>query len=70
MADKQITILEGIIEDIAIDLFKQWSQSVPEDQRTEDNLKTISENARSSTIYVVQEFMNRFNKAAEEIKNQ
>ena len=69
MADNQITILEGIIEDIALDLFNQWTQSVPEDQRTEDNLKTVSTNARNATIYVVQEFMKRFNSTAEALKD-
>lgn len=70
MAEKQITVLEGIIEDIALDLFKQWSETIPEDQKTEDNLKTVSANARNATLYVVQEFMKRFNEAAEELKDK
>ncbi len=70
MADGQVTILEGIIEDIAVELFKQWTSSIPEDQKTEENLKTVSANARNATLYVVQEFMKRFNEAAEELKDK
>jgi len=66
--DKQMTVLEGIIEDVAIALYQKWYNAVPQDQMTEEHSKSIEQNSRDTTIFVIQLFMNKFNAAAEALK--
>lgn len=66
---KTMTVLESIIQDVTQALFQKWANALPEDQRTEENLTNLSRNANESTFFVVKMFMDRFNEAAEEIKN-
>ena len=66
---KTMTVLEAIIQDVTQALFQKWANALPEDQRTEENLTNLSRNANESTFFVVKMFMDRFNEAAEEIKN-
>ena len=41
-----------------------------EDQKTEEMSKALRENATQTTLWVIQEFMNRFNEAAESLKDK
>ena len=66
--DKQVTVLEGIIEDVAVALYQKWYNAVPQDQMTEEHSKSIEQNSRDTTIFVIQLFMNKFNAAAEALK--
>ncbi len=66
--DKQITVLEQIIEDVAVALYQKWYNAVPQDQINEEHSKTMEKNARDTTLFVIQLFMDKFNKAAEELK--
>jgi len=66
----QVTILEGIIEDIKLALFQKWANNVPQDQQTEETLAPLSANAAETTIFVVQMYMDKINEAAEELKSQ
>lgn len=69
MAD-QTTILEGIISDIAKELYQKWYNAATDDQKTEEMSKALSENATQTAFWVIQEFMNRFNAAAESLKDK
>ncbi len=66
--DKEVTILEGIIEDCGKALFQKWANALPEEERTEENLAAISTNASESAIFVIKMFMDRFNEEAEQLK--
>jgi hypothetical protein len=67
--DSKQTILEGIIEDVATDLYNKWSVALPEDEKNEESFKALSKNAQEVTLFVIQNFMTKFNSAAEELKN-
>ncbi len=62
------TVLEGIIEDVAVALYQKWYNAVPQDQINEEHSKTMEKNARDTTLFVIQLFMDKFNKAAEELQ--
>ena len=70
MAEKQVTVLEGIIQDTAQALFQKWFNALPEDQRNEETTNSLSKNAIESTYFVVQVFMDKFNTEAEALKSQ
>lgn len=65
----QQTVLEGIIEDVATSLYNKWSSALPESERNDVAFQALSKNAQETTLFVIQEFMNKFNSAAEELKN-
>jgi hypothetical protein len=66
--DKQMTVLEGIVEDVAIALYQKWYNAVPQDQINEEHSKSLEKNARDTTLFVIQLFMDKFNQAAEVLK--
>jgi hypothetical protein len=68
--DNKQTVLEGIIEDVATDLYNKWSAALPENERNADAFSALSKNAHETTFFVIQNFMDRFNKAAEELKDK
>jgi mevalonate pyrophosphate decarboxylase len=70
MAEKQVTVLEGIITDLGNELYQKWYNAATEDQKTEEMSKALRENATQTTFWVIQEFMNRFNAAAEALKDK
>jgi hypothetical protein len=70
MADEQITVLEGIVSDLAKELYQKWYNAIEDDQKTEEVSKSLSENATETTYWIVQEFMNRFNAAADALKDK
>jgi hypothetical protein len=70
MADDQLTLPEGIVADLANELYQKWYNAATEDQQTEELSKALRENATQTTYWVVQEFMNRFNEAAESLKDK
>lgn len=65
---EQQTILEGIIVDVAADLYNKWAEALPEAERNQQAFSAMSSNAHETTIYVIQNFMKRFNDAANELK--
>ena len=65
----QQTVLEGIIEDVAMDLYNKWSAALPEEERNEVAFQAMSKNAHETTLFVIQTFMNKFNAAAEALKD-
>ena len=70
MAEQQVTVLEGIIVDLGNELYQKWYNAAAEDQKTEEMSKALRENATQTTFWVIQEFMNRFNAAAEALKDK
>ena len=65
-----MTVLESIIEEVATDLYNKWSAAVPENERNDLAFQALSKNAHETTIFVIQNFMNRFNSAADELKDK
>ncbi len=70
MSNKQVTVLEAIVEDVATALFQKWGNALPEDQRTEEALTALSKNAKETTYFVIQMFMDKFNQEADALKSQ
>jgi len=65
----QQTVLEGIIEDVATDLYNKWVAAMPESEKNEIAFSVVAKNSQETTLFVIQNFMNRFNKAAEELQS-
>lgn len=70
MSNNQTTILEGIIEDIGIELYQKLWNAIPKENQTEESSKAIGINSRETAIFVIQRFMDKFNAAAEELKGK
>jgi hypothetical protein len=70
VSNKQVTVLEAIVEDVATALFQKWGNALPEDQRTEEALTALSKNAKETTYFVIQMFMDKFNQEADALKSQ
>jgi hypothetical protein len=70
MDENKQTVLEGIIEDVATDLYNKWSAALPEEERNPQAFSAMSKNAHETTVFVIQNFMNKFNAAADELKDQ
>ena len=68
--DRQVTVLEGIIEDVAVELYQKLWNAIPAEDQTEESSKAIGLNSRETTLFVIQRFMDKFNAAAEELKNE
>lgn len=65
-----MTVLEEIINDVATDLYNRWSATVPEEDRNDETFRTLAANSKETTLFIIKNFMDRFNSAAEELKNQ
>jgi len=70
MADRKMTVLEGIIEDVSLELYQKLWNAIPPDEQNEDSSKAIGLNSKETTLFVIQRFMDKFNAAAEELKAQ
>lgn len=65
-----MTVLEGIIADVSTDLYNKWCAAMPEEDKNEGAFRALAKNAEETSLFVIQNFMNRFNAAAEELKGQ
>ena len=65
-----MTVREGIIEDVATELYQKWYNAIAIEDRTEESSKALGLNAHETTFFVIQSFMNKFNEAAEELKDK
>ncbi len=63
-----MTVLEGIVEDVATALYQKWYNAVPQDQINEEHSKSLEKNARDTTLFVIQLFMDKLNQAVEVLK--
>jgi len=67
---KEMTVLEGIIEDVATELYQKLWNAIPVEEQTEESSKAIGLNSKETTLFVIQRFMDKFNAAAEELKDK
>jgi hypothetical protein len=65
-----ITVLEEIIKEVSAELYQKWYNSVPESDKNEEASQAMAKNAGETTFFVIQSFMNKFNAAAEELKDK
>jgi len=64
------TVLEGIIQDIGIELYQKWYNGLAEEDRTPEASEAMSKNAGETSLWVIQTFMNKFNAAAEALQGE
>ena len=69
MAEKQMTVLEGIIEEVSLELYQKLWNALPSEDQTEESSKAVGLNSKETTLFVIQRFMDKFNAAAEELKH-
>lgn len=67
--DNSVTIIQAIIEDVATELYQQWYNSVPSSDVTEESSQAMMKNAFDTSFFVIQRFMDKFNKEAESLKS-
>jgi uncharacterized protein YeaC (DUF1315 family) len=65
-----MTVLEEIVEEVSQELYQKLWNAIPAEEQTEDSSRAIGLNSRETTLFVIQTFMNKFNAAAEELKDQ
>jgi len=65
-----MTVLESIVEEVSQELYQKLWNAIPAEEQTEDSSRAIGLNSRETTLFVIQTFMNKFNAAAEELKDQ
>jgi hypothetical protein len=70
MDSQKMTVLEGIIEDISLELYQKLWNAIPVEEQTEESSKAIGLNSKETTLFIIQTFMNKFNAAAEELKDK
>jgi hypothetical protein len=68
--DNKLTVLEEIIKEIGEELYQKWYNALAIEDRTEGASKAMSANAGETAVWVIQTFMNKFNKAADELKGE
>jgi hypothetical protein len=65
-----MTVLEEIIKQIGEELYQKWYNALAIEDRTEEASKAMAKNAGETAFWVVQTFMNKFNEAANELKDK
>lgn len=65
-----MTVLEGIVEEVTTELYQKLWNAIPIEEQTEESSKAIGLNSKETTLFVVQRFMDKFNAAAEELKDK
>jgi hypothetical protein len=65
-----MTVLEEIIKEVSTELYQKWYNAMPEEEKNEASSEALGKNAGETTFFVVQTFMNKFNAAAEELKDK
>ena len=68
--DNKLTVLEEIIKEIGEELYQKWYNALAIEDRTEESSKAMSVNAGETAVWVIQTYMNKFNKAADELKGE
>jgi hypothetical protein len=66
----EMTVMDEIIGEVAEDLYKKWVSAMPEDEKNQQAFSAMTKNAHETTLFVIQNFMNKFNAAAEELKDK
>ena len=66
----ELTVMDEIVGEVAEGLYKKWVSAMSDDEKNEQAFSAMSKNAHETTLFVIQDFMNRFNAAAEELKDK
>lgn len=66
----EMTVMDEIIGEVAEDLYKKWVSAMPDDEKNQNAFSAMTKNAHETTLFVIQNFMNKFNAAAEELKDK
>lgn len=66
----ELTVLDGIIKDLGHELYQKWYNSLAEEDRSPEASEAMAKNAGETTFWVIQNFMIRFNDAAEALKDK
>lgn len=67
---EQLTVLEEIIKEIGSELYQKWYNALAIEERTEERSAALGVNANETSLWVIQTFMNKFNAAADELKDK
>lgn len=65
-----MTVLEEIISEVKSELYAKWWNAIPPEEQTEEASKALGLNANETTLFIIQTFMNKFNAAADQLKDQ
>lgn len=65
----KLTVLEEIIKSIGEELYQKWYNGLAVEDRTEEASKAMAKNAGETAVWVIQNFMQKFNDAADELKD-
>ena len=65
-----LTVLEEIIKEVSAELYQKWYNALPESDKNEESSQAMAKNAGETTFFIIQSFMNKFNAAAEELKDK
>lgn len=65
-----LTVLEEIIKEVSAELYQKWYNALPETEKNEEVSQAMAKNAGETTFFIIQSFMNKFNAAAEELKDK
>jgi hypothetical protein len=65
----KLTVLEEIIKSIGEELYQKWYNGLAIEDRTEEASKAMAKNAGETAVWVIQNFMQKFNDAADELKD-
>lgn len=65
-----MTVLEEIIKEVSAELYQKWYNALPQEDKNEEASKAMAQNAGETTFFIIQSFMNKFNQAAEELKDK
>ncbi len=68
--DNKLTVLEEIVKEITEMVYEKWKSLLPEDQKTPVALETLQTNTAEFTLFVIQNFINKFNEAAAELTSK
>lgn len=65
----KLTVLEEIIKSIGEELYQKWYNGLAVEDRTEEASQAMAKNAGETAIWVIQNFMQKFNDAADQLKD-
>jgi hypothetical protein len=68
--DNKLTVLEEIIKEISEELYQKWYNAPTDVEKTKEWSEIMAKNAGETTFFIIQSFMNKFNAAAEELKDK
>lgn len=65
-----MTVLEEIVKEVGEELYQKWYNAPSDIEKTKEWSEIMAKNAGETALFVIQTFMNKFNAAAEELKDK